>query len=279
MAEIERLEHLGVIDGQMLIVHSGWLEPQEVAILAPAQAVAGLRSEFKPAQWLWQFRHGQAAGADVARRQRGARLRIMQVPASSISCRKCGWPVAATRKSRANPRVMPPETGIGDGDDQRRQNHAMGRQIGSIETGKDADIVLFDTDRPEWQPLINPVANLVYSATGDSVRHVFVAGEQVVKDGRCTRIDESGAVRADSARRRTLLAALAHERNRPASLAGRHDVYPAEIFSARHDGWRATAYSPRRQSRRRPALPQQRKWLCRSTAIACSGSRCWPNSN
>src|SRR5262249_61050591 len=33
-AEIERLESLGVIDERMLIVHSGWLEPEEVAILA-----------------------------------------------------------------------------------------------------------------------------------------------------------------------------------------------------------------------------------------------------
>jgi cytosine/adenosine deaminase-related metal-dependent hydrolase len=63
-------------------------------------------------------------------------------------------------------------------------------RIGAIEIGKDADIVLFDTDRPEWQPLINPVSNLVYSATGDSVRDVFVAGEQVVAKGRLTRIDE-----------------------------------------------------------------------------------------
>ena len=30
-----------------------------------------------------------------------------------------------------------------------------------------------DANRPEWQPLINPVANLVYSATGDSVRDVL----------------------------------------------------------------------------------------------------------
>ena len=51
--------------------------------------------------------------------------------------------------------------------------------------------VLFDTKRPEWQPLINPVANLVYSATGDSVRDVFVAGEHVVAAGQMTKIDES----------------------------------------------------------------------------------------
>jgi cytosine/adenosine deaminase-related metal-dependent hydrolase len=64
-------------------------------------------------------------------------------------------------------------------------------RIGSIEVGKDADIVLFDTERPEWQPLINPVSNIVYSATGDSVRDVFVAGEQVVAGGRLTKIDET----------------------------------------------------------------------------------------
>jgi cytosine/adenosine deaminase-related metal-dependent hydrolase len=66
----------------------------------------------------------------------------------------------------------------------------LGDRIGSIEVGKEADVVLFDTRRPEWQPLINPVSNLVYSATGDSVRDVFVAGEQVVAGGRLTKVDE-----------------------------------------------------------------------------------------
>ena len=55
-------------------------------------------------------------------------------------------------------------------------------------------MVLFDTRRPEWQPLINPVANLVYSATGDSVRDVFVAGEQVVADGRMRTIAVIAAI-------------------------------------------------------------------------------------
>jgi cytosine/adenosine deaminase-related metal-dependent hydrolase len=67
----------------------------------------------------------------------------------------------------------------------------LGDRLGSIEPGKQADIVLFDTNRPEWQPLINPLANLVYSATGDSVRDVFVAGEQVVSAARLTKVDEN----------------------------------------------------------------------------------------
>ena len=76
----------------------------------------------------------------------------------------------------------------------------MAERIGCIEVGKEADIVLFDTSGPEWQPLINPVSNLVYSATGDSVRDVFVAGEQVVAGGRLTRIDENEALRGDPRR-------------------------------------------------------------------------------
>jgi len=86
---------------------------------------------------------------------------------------------------------MPPETGVEMATINGARAALLDKRIGSIEVGKEADVVLFDTRRPEWQPLVNPVANLVYSATGDSVRDVFVAGEQVVKDGTLTKIDES----------------------------------------------------------------------------------------
>src|SRR4029453_11062458 len=86
---------------------------------------------------------------------------------------------------------MPPETGLEMATINGAKAAMLADRIGSIEVGKEADIVLFDTARPEWQPLINPVANLVYSATGDSVRDVFVAGEQVVAGGRLTKVDEA----------------------------------------------------------------------------------------
>jgi 5-methylthioadenosine/S-adenosylhomocysteine deaminase len=95
------------------------------------------------------------------------------------------------KETRINPRVMPPETGLEMATINGAKAALMSERIGSIEVGKEADIVLFDTNRPEWQPLINPVSNLVYGATGDSVRDVFVMGEQVVAGGRLTRIDEA----------------------------------------------------------------------------------------
>ena len=63
-------------------------------------------------------------------------------------------------------------------------------QIGSIEPGKRADLVLYDLDTPEWRPLLNPVNNLVYAASGASVRTVIIDGRVVLDEGRLTTLDE-----------------------------------------------------------------------------------------
>jgi cytosine/adenosine deaminase-related metal-dependent hydrolase len=63
-------------------------------------------------------------------------------------------------------------------------------QIGSLEVGKKADLVLHDTDRPEWQPINNVAAQLVWSADGRGVHSVWVDGKRLVDNFRCTTIDE-----------------------------------------------------------------------------------------
>ncbi len=195
MAEIERMEHLGVIDEHTLIVHSGWLEPQEVAILARRKPSLVCAPSSSLHNGYGNFIMGRlpelmALGVNVALGSDHASSGIVDmVQEMRAAC--CVY-----KEVRANPRVMPPETGVEMATINGARATPWADKIGSIDVGKDADIVLFDTNRPEWQPLINPVANLVYSATGDSVRHVFVAGEQVVKDGKLTRIDEAALYRA-----------------------------------------------------------------------------------
>jgi 5-methylthioadenosine/S-adenosylhomocysteine deaminase len=65
----------------------------------------------------------------------------------------------------------------------------LGDDLGSIEAGKKADLVLLDTHRPEWQALFNPVNNLVYNADGRSVDTVIVDGKVVLEGGRQTFVD------------------------------------------------------------------------------------------
>ncbi len=64
------------------------------------------------------------------------------------------------------------------------------QELGSLEVGKKADLVLHDTNRSEWRPLHNVANQLVWSADGRGVHSVYVDGRLVVDDYRCTTIDE-----------------------------------------------------------------------------------------
>lgn len=67
------------------------------------------------------------------------------------------------------------------------------REIGSLEIGKQADIVIADTDGIEWQPnpLENPVANFIYSSDGSAIRTVLIGGRIIMEDRVFPDIDLS----------------------------------------------------------------------------------------
>ena len=55
--------------------------------------------------------------------------------------------------------------------------------IGSIETGKKADIVLFDPDRIRSIPMHDPKATIVYSASAENIDTTIVNGKVVYRNG------------------------------------------------------------------------------------------------
>jgi 5-methylthioadenosine/S-adenosylhomocysteine deaminase len=63
-------------------------------------------------------------------------------------------------------------------------------EIGSIEVGKRADLVLLDRDRPHLAPDVDPWSAIVYSARGTDVRTVVVDGDVLVDDFALTREDD-----------------------------------------------------------------------------------------
>jgi 5-methylthioadenosine/S-adenosylhomocysteine deaminase len=65
----------------------------------------------------------------------------------------------------------------------------LGESIGTIEVGKEADLIAIDVNSPHLVPVHDPYTLVVFSAGRSDVRHVFVAGEPVVIDRQSTRVD------------------------------------------------------------------------------------------
>ncbi|MGZ6986900.1 MAG: amidohydrolase family protein [Ilumatobacteraceae bacterium] len=95
------------------------------------------------------------------------------------------------KDARTDPQMFPAEMAYEMATLGGARTMLLDHEIGSLEPGKKADVVLHDIDRPEWRPLLNVMNQLVWSADGRSVHTVFVDGRIVVEAGRMTTIDEN----------------------------------------------------------------------------------------
>ena len=62
-------------------------------------------------------------------------------------------------------------------------------EIGTLEVGKKADLILVDIDKPHFAPWNNPVSDLVYSAQGSDVKTTIVNGKLLMKDYEMLTLD------------------------------------------------------------------------------------------
>ncbi|EMO4161299.1 amidohydrolase [Morganella morganii] len=67
----------------------------------------------------------------------------------------------------------------------------MEDKIGSLETGKLADIIVVDTKAPNMVPVYSPYAALVYGANGANVRHTIVDGVILMEDRQLLTVNEN----------------------------------------------------------------------------------------
>jgi len=97
---------------------------------------------------------------------------------------------------------------------------ALGRDdLGRLAPGVKADFVMVDATHPAMRPLYDPIRSLVYSAGERAVRHVFVDGRQVVRDGKTLAFDYADAcARLEAAQARAIEKVPRHDwGKRPAS--------------------------------------------------------------
>ena len=76
----------------------------------------------------------------------------------------------------------------------------LGDRIGSLEVGKQADLLLLDLAQPNLTPTeINAAGgnllwNLVFAADARNVAAVWVDGRQLIANGRATRVSEQAVI-------------------------------------------------------------------------------------
>ena len=67
-------------------------------------------------------------------------------------------------------------------------------RIGTIEEGKDADIVLINTDDVNMTPLNDPLSAVVFAADRKNIDTVFCKGRKLLEHGRLLTIDKEEAI-------------------------------------------------------------------------------------
>jgi cytosine/adenosine deaminase-related metal-dependent hydrolase len=209
MRDIEYLHHLGILGPRIVLGHSAWVDVNEIYLMketgahvahVPGSSLHGLYGSLN------------ASSAIPEMVQAGVNVALGNDETNTGTChdmvREMYLVVGVHAEARRT--VVSPDTNlfqIPTGAtssivlDMATINGAkalqLGDEIGSIEVGKKADLVLWDLTSYEWIPTtrLNLISNFVFNATGRSARTVIVDGTPVIDDYQLTTMDEGDILR------------------------------------------------------------------------------------
>ena len=196
------LDQLGVLGQHVLVAHAVHLDDDELDVV--------VRTDTAVASCPWAYLR-LAQGFTVAGRHgellaRGARLALgcdAENAGDAVDVlRAASLFVGLVRDVAVDPFRLTAHDGLALATIEGARAIGKGDTIGSIEVGKQADLVVHDRRGPQFVPLsADPVLQLMWASDGRSVRDVLIAGREVVRDGRCVTVDLD-VLRDEAARRR-----------------------------------------------------------------------------
>jgi 5-methylthioadenosine/S-adenosylhomocysteine deaminase len=187
----EYLERVGALGPNVLLAHVLGVDDAEIDCLARTGANVAMCPSTAAKEGRGVPEHGRmpellAKGVNVALGSDSANSSNYLDLVRSVNMAAVQY-----KDARQDTHLIPAETALELATLTGARAFGLGDELGSIEVGKKADLVLFDTRRPEWQALFNPINNLVYSADGRSVHTVIVDGRVVVDAYRQSFVDEA----------------------------------------------------------------------------------------
>jgi 5-methylthioadenosine/S-adenosylhomocysteine deaminase len=201
----DRLHELGIVNASLLAVHAVHMNDAEIAIFAESGVnIAHCpRSNLKLASGIAPVTKYCDAGINVAIGTDGAAsnntldmLSEMRL-AALLAKGTTSDPTALSAGDALKMATLDGARALG-----------LAHEIGSIETGKWADLTCVDLSGINSQPVYDPLSQLVYTARADQVTDVWIAGKQQLDNGRLTQIDTDDLLaRSDEWRNRFASAA------------------------------------------------------------------------
>ncbi len=203
---VKHLEDLQLLSPRLSCAHTIWVEAEDIARLADHRVVVvhNPESNLKLGTGLAPIGQMLAQGVPVALGTDGAVTNDNVVMHEAMRL--------AAMLNRTTTRDRRQWITAAQALDMATRGGALAVQrtdIGRIEAGCRADIVLYDLATPAWTPLNDPVRQMVFAETGASVDTVIVDGELVVEGREIKRFD-AAAVLAEA---KPMLHAI-RERNR-----------------------------------------------------------------
>jgi cytosine/adenosine deaminase-related metal-dependent hydrolase len=191
LSPFEFIEKVGLAGSQSLFAHMIWLTDEDVRRVAKTKTnVAHCpSSNLKLASGIPKVPELLEAGANVGLGCDGAPCNNSHDMIREMKL------AAVIQKGRLlDPRVMRASMVLEMATVGGARAMGMESQLGSIEAGKKADLVLIDLKKPHLTPFQDIVSNIVYSAMGSDVDTVLVDGRPLLRHGRALTLDEDRIV-------------------------------------------------------------------------------------
>jgi 5-methylthioadenosine/S-adenosylhomocysteine deaminase len=200
------LESIGFWQGRTLAAHAVYLDDQDIATLA-ARGV-GLAhnpgSNMKLASGVAAVPKWIAKGVPAGLGTDGA------ASSNDLDMFEAMRLAALLQKvSTLDPRVMPAGQVLDLATRGGAAALGLGDRIGTLEAGKQADVITVAMDGARQTPMFDPISHLVYVAHGDDVRNTIVAGRVLMRDRQVLTLQAGDVLRDGRAMAERVKAAVA----------------------------------------------------------------------
>jgi 5-methylthioadenosine/S-adenosylhomocysteine deaminase len=183
------LDSLGVFDGRTVAAHCVWVDEADMAILkARGVGIAHCpSSNMKLASGVAPVVRMLALDLPVGLGPDG--------PAGSNNdfnmFEEMDLAAKLQKVTAMNPEVLPASTALEMATIRGARALGMEKEIGSLEVGKRADMILVNVTRPNAVPMYDPISQMVYALKAEDVTDVMVNGKPVVANGKILTLNET----------------------------------------------------------------------------------------